>query len=194
MLNASMAALAAARAKVADLEDRFETAVETANNSASRRRQLEGEIAALANKAEDRHAAVICGRETMQAVEHLRQAQRAIERELAGHVTEERLCRTVIERLDRELAAARGRLSKALEHAAREQWESLEHSMRGDAKLRAMLVEVYCLAAACLMPSNGGSGGAANWEGLLSDVFPVPTDEEFAAGIEAACRQLATDE
>jgi hypothetical protein len=60
--------------------------------------------------------------------------------------------------------------------------------------LRAKLIAILCLVHASCMRSNGGSGGSANWEGVLADAFPHPTDEEFAAGIEAACRQLATEE
>lgn len=194
MTNESMAALRRARETLADLEDQQAEASQTANNLQARRQQLGGEIAALKHEADERHAEVIRGRGDIYAVENLRRTQHEIEQALALHANEERLCHDVQTKVDSEVAAARRALAKALEDAAHQSWEPIERALRSNTKVRAQLVEIFSTVHAACMSSNGGMGGVVDWERVLIDAFPAPTDEEFAAGIEVACRRLATEE
>lgn len=88
-------------------------------------------------------------------------------------------------RVDRELMEARALERNATLQRVRALSNAIEARIKKDAKLRADLLQIYGLWSAYNV-----SGGGADWDVIVSDVFGSPTDDEHRKAVADGVKQL----
>lgn len=173
-----------AQSKLADLREQYARCLRTEATVRQSVFELEAKQKTLELELDEAiKAALRTGDESMER--DARQRLLAVDAELATLRDKQRLAGDAARETQAELRAADMSFSALLNDAARKFYGAIEREIRADKKLRSLLIEAVALFAV----ANGG-GGQVVWELHLQDVFPPPSDDEYAQAFAAARARL----